>query len=700
MAQITWQNIAMPNFGSDRESSRFDHSGSPITPVFDSLTQILKDRVALDEKNRANAIQNNDLNLAAQAAKIRDYATMAQGEKDGSLNPLSLVPEMGRMFTPGKLTEALEGRKKTLESQAVNEALPGAQAAGEKGLSNTSAIAILRSQLTEKGLPAELINKHLSQYAQNHAADEAVFNKQKEDNTRDLLTKFGIPKTHAEIAAFRDQADATGIIYNRDMFSKQLGEEISGNRADQQNQWAIEAHDRTKVTNAQHDLTFNRNDATWKREESERLLGNTTFAKAQEVMKTTGDKSAGLRVVADSGLPPEIQNRMSLSLRQGYDALSALDDGQTAAIDDYILRATGKTAAEVKRQQKEIDTAKVNYENATGFGDRLDKYLDVLQKDGKGFIEAIGANAMQIGLTEQFLTTFKAGGKEAVNILNNKLLEIQNIPGFENNEEVSKRILLLALQDTYPSNLTTLNSVGVDSAKLTENVNKRVKKFLANQDVAAQIKQANDALAENQTEALRNISHTKTAMIQDAKQSNITGVDSNGLWTKKAEQRIADDAAAKKAKHDAKVKEKTDPKIKSTLEMISKQPAFNPKDPGDSMTKTTAIEALQAGSSLTDAAKANLATLDKERLNALLREQINPTEAVKDSITAPSADVISRTKNAVMKNGVIWATVDGATRRIDIPVQEPQIRNGEGKIVPNPYYPEYVKKLEQLGIKK
>jgi len=53
-----------------------------------------------------------------------------------------------------------------------------------------------------------------------------------------------------------------------------------------------------------------------------------------------------------------------------------------------------------------------------------------------------------------------------------------------------------------------------------------------------------------------------------------------------------------------------------------------------------------------------------------------------------------------MKNGAIWATVDGATRRIDIPVQEPQIRNGEGKIVPNPYYPEYVKKLEQLGIKK
>jgi len=642
MAQITWQNIAMPNFGSDRESSRFEHSGSSITPVFDSLTQILKDRAALDEKNRANAVQNNNMTLAAQAAKIKDWATMTQGEKDGSLNPLSLVPEMGTMFTPGKLTEAIEGRKKVLEKEAINEVLPGARTVADKKASVLAGGDEIYNRMIDKNVPPEIADKHRRDYIRLNAADEAGYEKIKEGNLSTLDNQIADPTKFADIpalkAAFIAKSKELGLPIDEAKITALAEQTLKFGQADQQNKWAIEAHDRKKVTDGYADTAFNnqqtlfkRSDDTWKREENDRILGNKVNADAHKILATTGDETAALRTLSGSGLPQEMQDKIALSITQNAKIKGELRPNQKAEIDLLTRKEFAVTDAELKKDQKTIDTKRAAYQTATGMSDSLDKYIGTMTENGTPFIKSLAANSLKIGIAAQVFTTFNDGGLEAVETLDRKYNDILNIPELKGDTNAAQRIMVLAMQKTYPANLTFLGrNEGVNSAKLIENINTIAAQFIKNKDTALKIKAEEEALVKKQAENLEKAQFKRIAREQNYKKFNITGNDTKGEFEKNIDDIWKADNAAKAVDQRANASRVTDPTKGWAAESDSALPEYDVNNPGASMSQEEILKALARGTTLSPSMQSKLEALDKSELDQVLLKQQNSSGAPDD----------------------------------------------------------------------
>ena len=231
MGQITWHNIAIPDFNSSERKNQ-TAAGSPLNPAFTAFNKMFEDHDALYNQNRENVIANNDKVLQDQAAQIADLKGYNSMKAAGQLDPSAIRGAAGNMFNETAFTENLNKRKEVLQTNVADAARPIADSIGSKRLSTEEGTVAYVQELIQNGVAPNEANRMGLEYQNTNAVNENLYKKSRSENTRGLLEKFGIPETREQIINFMDEADKTGIIYDRGAFENQLSKEFEWNRAD------------------------------------------------------------------------------------------------------------------------------------------------------------------------------------------------------------------------------------------------------------------------------------------------------------------------------------------------------------------------------------------------------------------------------------------------------------------------------------
>jgi len=171
---------------------------------------------------------------------------------------------------------------------------------------------------------------------------------------------------------------------------------------------------------------------------------------------------------------------------------------------------------------------------------------------------------------------------------------------------------------------------GVNSAKLTENINTIAAQFIKNKDTALKIKAEEEALAKKQAENLEKAQFKRTAREQNYRKANITGNDTKGEFEKTIDDTWKADNAAKTADQKANANRVMDPTKNWAAESDSALPEYDVNNPGASMSQEEIIKALARGTTLPSHIQSKLEVLDKPELDQVLLKQQNSSGAPDD----------------------------------------------------------------------
>ena len=202
MAQITWQNIKAPDFSSSMLGT--GAAGDRLSKVFNPLEQALKDRAAMDEDNYDNTTKNINMAIRDRIGQVGGLGELNQLGEQGLLDQAR--QQFGTRISEEDLRAGFANQRGILQDRAVDEALPGALAAGDKTLDLTDSGDAYYQNLDSLGMRPSVAMSKTSEFMTNNAFKERMYKEARQQNARDFLDNTLSPTNQKELITLMGEA--------------------------------------------------------------------------------------------------------------------------------------------------------------------------------------------------------------------------------------------------------------------------------------------------------------------------------------------------------------------------------------------------------------------------------------------------------------------------------------------------------------
>jgi hypothetical protein len=229
MSQITWKNIAAPEFKGALYG--MNRAAETLQGAFDPLDKLMKERKALDEQNFQTGIKNNDRAIAAKLQGIGTLGELNQAE-EGEMSLANMSDQYGAMFSQDALKTGLNERRGALRQEVFGSGLQAANQAADEGRDLAAGIPVMEQHLRDSGMQPEAIAQYMDKYKQDNAYRNDIYNKDRDAATRDFKSKIGKITNLEELDAARKEAAGMGNQIHQDKVSGFLDKKLDDTRTE------------------------------------------------------------------------------------------------------------------------------------------------------------------------------------------------------------------------------------------------------------------------------------------------------------------------------------------------------------------------------------------------------------------------------------------------------------------------------------
>ena len=483
MAMPTWKNVSqIQNEGvadSLLAASKLANSGAA------SFKNVITEQNTARKANYDTATENLNRRLQAEVAGSDNIAGLKNTLQ--TLNPAELQKRFGSRVDLTALKQAGTEQEAKLTLDAVNTALPQAQAAAHEAQSNNAAYGVLSETLTKQGVPPVEINKILEGYRASHVKDETMFQENIATNTAKKLNELGILETNdainkatqtAGLLTGKDKIDADALY--RKLTAVKLG------------------HD-TDLDNNQKKIALDKAVA-------QRSLVQQYSAKLSQQIQNTGDTAGATRWIMSQGnLTPESKEQLHSGVVDKYVDLGKLNVVQAKQLENKMIEYTTRNDQVYKQDQAVISGLQDVLVQESGISPGSSAAVRKITETGGNVFETLGKPGQTTGV--QFKGLFRNLFNIDVDIddtMIQKMGDIYNTlrtPVYDTEKNLTKpglssenalTILYETMQQTYPANLINGKGSGIDPIVANKRAVEISNQFLKSRKLATRIRELQD----------------------------------------------------------------------------------------------------------------------------------------------------------------------------------------------------------------